>query len=135
MPGVSAEWQAIVADLTHGQPALAAVLKHGVPVTVTPEALRVSFPEGSFFGKQASAKSARDSIVEAAQRVLGQRPELTITFGEEAQGPTVAAAEAALRNERREQTVEAALSHPRVREAMEVFPESEGNVDVHVEME
>ena len=37
------------------------------------------------------------------------------------------------REERREEIKKKALGHPRVVEAMEIFPEGAGNVDVQVE--
>ncbi len=126
-------WHEIIAALHQSQPALGAVLAHGVPVRVDPSAVVVSFPEGSFFGRQAGAESARSVLADAAERVLGRRPRIEVGFGLASSRSTVAALEAEREQERRAQAVKSALSHPLVREAMDVFPEAEGNVDVVVE--
>jgi DNA polymerase-3 subunit gamma/tau len=126
-------WQRIVATLQETQPALGAVLEHGVPVQVDEDALRVSFPEGSFFGRQAMAQTARQALADAALHVLGRAPRIEIGFGLQSQRPTVAAVQAARQKEKRAEVVQAALSHPKVKDAMDVFPEAEGDVDVQVE--
>jgi DNA polymerase-3 subunit gamma/tau len=126
-------WREIVAVLHQTQPALGAVLEHGVPVQIDASKLVLSFPEGSFFGRQATSSAARQALADAAERVLGQRPAVEVGFGLSSKRPTVAAQEAARRQEHRAEAIEAALSHPRVKDAMDVFPEAEGNVDVQVE--
>jgi hypothetical protein len=126
-------WQRIVATLQETQPALGAVLEHGVPVQVDEGALRISFPEGSFFGRQAMAPAARQALADAALHVLGRAPRIEIGFGLECARPTVAAVQAARQKEKRAEVVQAALSHPKVKDAMDVFPEAEGDVDVQVE--
>jgi hypothetical protein len=65
--------------------------------------------------------------------VLGARPRVEIKLGVQSERPTVAAVNAAQQKERRAEVVQAALNHPRVRDAMDVFPEAEGNVQVEVE--
>jgi hypothetical protein len=42
---------------------------------------------------------------------------------------------AALREQQRAAAAKAALDHPRVRDALEVFPESVGSVEVQVDLE
>ena len=131
--GVPQAWRDIVGALHEAQPALGAVLEHGVPVEVSPALLVLSFPEGSFFGRQATSEPARQALAEAAERVLGQRPRIEVGFGLESKRPTVAAQEATKRKERRDEVTQAALNHPRVKDALDVFPEAEGQVDVQVE--
>jgi hypothetical protein len=126
-------WREIVAALHQSQPALGAVLEHGVPVRVERGQIVLSFPEGSFFGRQAMSDLARQALGDAAARVLGQRPQIEIGFGLSSNRPTVAAQEAARRQERRAEVTQAALSHPRVKDALDVFPEAEGHVNVEVE--
>ena len=126
-------WRRIVALLHEAQPALGAVLEHGVPVQVDATCLRLSFPEGSFFGKQAATEVARQALTHAAERVLGARPSVEIGFGVESTRPTVASHAAEQRKQRHAQVTEAALSHPRVQEALDVFPEADGQVEVQVE--
>jgi hypothetical protein len=126
-------WQRIVAALHDAQPALGAVLEHAVPVQVDAASVRVSFPEGSFFGRQAMSAQARQALAEAAANVLGAAPRIEIGYGLQAARPTMAAVQAARQKERRAEVVQAALSHPKVKDAMDVFPEAEGNVQVEVD--
>jgi hypothetical protein len=95
----------------------------------------LSFPEGSFFGRQAMSEPARQALADAAERVLGQRPRIEIGFGLESKRPTVAAQDAARRKQRRDEVELAARNHPRVKDALEVFPEADGQVDVDVQVE
>lgn len=132
-PVLDGPWLQIVGQLKTSQPALAAVLDHGSPLEVTPTSLRIAFPEGSFFGRQAQSPSAREGILRAAELALGARPELSIVRSSERSAPTLAAAEEESRRVRVEGRREAALRHPRVQEALEVFGESEQSVDIYVE--
>jgi hypothetical protein len=132
--GVS-PWARIVAQIKAAQPALGAVLDHGMPLEVSAAQLRIGFPEASFFGRQAQSSSAREAILRAAEQVLGARPALTIAAAGDARVGTLAEAEESARRTRTAARREAALSHPRVVDAMEVFEESEGSVDVQVDME
>ena len=126
-------WQRIILALHEAQPALGAVLEHGVPVRVDASQLRVSFPEGSFFGRQAMSSSARQALAEAAKTVLGQAPRVEIGFGLQSARPTVAAVQQARQKEKRAEVVHTALNHPKVKDAMDVFPEAEGDVQVEVD--
>ena len=129
------EWEALVDMLREGKPALAAVLEHGVPRVVSNEKIVISFQEGSFYGRQANARAAREAILEAAASRLGARPELEVRFdaGSVAeQERTVAAVEVARRKGRQEQRRREVLSHPAVKDAMEVFPASSGRVQVRL---
>jgi hypothetical protein len=106
-----------------------------VPLEVSVEALRIGFSEGSFFGRQAQNANAREAILRAAQQVLGTRPALTIGPIGDSKTATLAQTE---ENARRTHTAarrEVALKHPSVVDAMEVFEESAGSVDVHVDLE
>jgi len=129
------EWEELVASLQKHQPALAAVLEHGVPKAVSSERIILSFQEGSFYGRQAESPEAVEAVARVAEERLGARPEVEIRFDALTEGSkkTVAAVAA----QRKEAEVEAkkreALNHPRVRDAMEVFPEAAGKMDVHVE--
>ena len=128
-------WPRIVEQIKLSQPALGAVLDHGVPLEVTPTALRIGFPEGSFFGRQAQSTTARDAILRAAEHVLGARPTFTISVPGNASISTLAETEETVRRTRTAARREVALRHPSVVDAMEVFEESEGSVDVHVDLE
>jgi DNA polymerase III subunit gamma/tau len=131
----ASDWERIVFQIKTSQPALGAVLDHGMPLEVTAESLRIGFPEGSFFGRQAQSTSARESLLRAAEHVLGARPNLLIGAAGGAKVSTLAETEEALRKSRTAARREAALSHPSVVDAMEVFEESEGSVDVQVDLE
>jgi DNA polymerase-3 subunit gamma/tau len=136
------DWLRIVNALKSSAPALAAVLDHGTPLEVSAKVLKIGFPDGSFFGRQAQRGRGRDGILRAGEQVLGARPDLqfariddTGTAGAGAAPGTLAAAAASHRKARQDGRREAALKHPRVQEAMEVFEESEQSVDVQVDME
>ncbi|MGB5681420.1 MAG: DNA polymerase III subunit gamma/tau [Polyangiales bacterium] len=130
------EWEEMVGRLEKEQPALAAVLEHGVPKTVGPERIVLSFKQGSFYGRQAQSPDSIAAIERIAEQQLGARPEVEIRF-DEAEGSTRTVA--AVAAQRKEAELEAkrkeALNHPRVRDAMDVFPESAGKLNVLIEAE
>jgi DNA polymerase-3 subunit gamma/tau len=128
-------WPRIVSQIKISQPALGAVLDHGMPLEVTPVVLRIGFPEGSFFGRQAQSTSAREAILRAAEQVLGARPNFSISVPGATKVTTLAETEETARRTRTAARREVALRHPSVIDAMEVFEESEGSVDVHVDLE
>jgi DNA polymerase-3 subunit gamma/tau len=133
-PGAS-EWSRIVSEIRSAQPALAAVLDHGMPIEVSPKTLRVGFPDGSFFGRQAQSQTAREALLKAAERVLGARPDLVIGSPGSAKVSTLAEIEETGRKSRQAARREAALAHPRVLDALEIFEESASSVDVQVDSE
>jgi len=129
------EWEELVGALERQQPALAAVLEHGIPKSVGPDRIVLSFKHGSFYGRQAESPESIAAIVRAAEQQLGARPEIEIRF--DAQGEAATKTVAAVAAQRKEAEVEAkrkeALNHPRVRDAIDVFPESAGKLKVHIE--
>jgi DNA polymerase-3 subunit gamma/tau len=130
-------WERIVAYLRQARPALAAVVQHAVATEVGATEIVLAFPPGSFFGKQAQAREAREGLAEAAAAVLGAAPTVHVRFSDRAlaSGATVAQAEAARESERREATRRRALEHPRVRDALEVFRTPAERVDVAVDVD
>jgi DNA polymerase-3 subunit gamma/tau len=129
------EWEDLVGNLQKKQPALAAVLEHGVPKAVGPDRIVLSFQDGSFYGRQAESPDSIDAIKRVAEEQLGGRPEIEIRFDAPHEGaPKTVAAVAA---QRKEAEVDAkrreALNHPRVRDAIDVFPDSAGKLDVQIE--
>jgi DNA polymerase-3 subunit gamma/tau len=130
------EWEEMVGRLEKEQPALAAVLEHGVPKTVGPERIVLSFKQGSFYGRQAQSPDSIAALERIAEQQLGARPQVEIRF-DEAEGSTRTVA--AVAAQRKEAELEAkrkeALNHPRVRDAMDVFPESAGKLNVLIEAE
>ena len=130
-------WQSIVHALRDAKPALAAILEHGAPLSVTRERIVIGFPEGSFFGKQAEADEARSEVAEAARKVVGGKPEVVVRSTSAAEaapaGPSVAELEAKRRRDAQRDREQEAMRHPLVRGALEVFPEGAGSVKVNVE--
>jgi DNA polymerase-3 subunit gamma/tau len=131
------EWEELVGTLEQQQPALAAVLEHGIPKAVGPDRIVLSFKNGSFYGRQAESPESIEAIVRIAEQQLGARPEIEIRF--DAQGEAATKTVAAVAAQRKEAEVEAkrkeALNHPAVRDAIDVFPESAGKLKVHIEAE
>lgn len=129
------EWEELVGTLEQQQPALAAVLEHGVPKAVGPDRIVLSFKDGSFYGRQAESPESIEAIGRVAEQRLGARPEIQVRF--DAQGDTATKTVAAVAAQRKEAEAEAkrkeALNHPRVRDAIDVFPESAGKLKVHLE--
>jgi hypothetical protein len=130
-------WERIIGHIREARPALAAVLEHGIPLSIEREKLVLGFPEGSFFGKQAESRESKEGIAEGASKVIGKSPEIVIRFTEEAEkaGLSVAEASARQRTDLREERKREALAHPRVQEALQIFPEGAGNVKVRVDLD
>jgi DNA polymerase-3 subunit gamma/tau len=129
------EWEELVGTLQQQQPALAAVLEHGIPKAVGPDRIVLSFKDGSFYGRQAQSPESIAAIVRVAEQQLSARPRIEIRF--DAQGEAVTKTVAAVAAQRKEAEVEAkrkeALNHPVVRDAVDVFPQSAGKLKVHIE--
>ena len=129
------EWEELVGTLEQQQPALAAVLEHGIPKAVGPDRIVLSFKDGSFYGRQAESPESIAAIERVAEKQLGARPKIQIRF--DAQGEAASKTVAAVAAQRKEAEAEAkrkeALNHPRVRDAIDVFPESAGKLKVHIE--
>jgi DNA polymerase-3 subunit gamma/tau len=129
------EWEDLVGTLEQQQPALAAVLEHGIPKAVGPDRIVLSFKDGSFYGRQAESAESIAAIERIAEQQLGARPEIVIRL--DAQGEAATKTVAAVAAQRKEAEAEAkrkeALNHPRVRDAIDVFPESAGKLQVHIE--
>lgn len=129
------EWEELVGALAQRQPALAAVLEHGIPKAVGPDRIVLSFKDGSFYGRQAQSPESIAAIAQLAEERMGARPDIEIRF--DAQGEAASRTVAAVAAQRKEAELEArkkeALNHPRVRDAIDVFPESAGKLDVHID--
>ena len=129
------EWEELVGTLEQQQPALAAVLEHGIPKAVGPDRIVLSFKDGSFYGRQAESPESIAAIVRIAEQQLGARPKVEIRF--DAQGEAATKTVAAVAAQRKEAEADAkrkeALNHPIVRDAVDVFPESAGKLKVHIE--
>jgi hypothetical protein len=109
------------------------MFEHGAPVELTRERVVVTFQEGSFFGRQAQTPGGLDALRRAAQQVLEGQPDVQVRFAFELPGQTIAQRDAAQLDERKEAIRKKALSHPRVVEALKVFPELGQKHDVQVD--
>jgi DNA polymerase III subunit gamma/tau len=127
------QWAAIVQQMREKEPRWAAMYEHGVPAQLSPQQVRVTFPEGSFFGRQAQSPDGTEALRRAAHTVLQGRPEILIQFALEVSGVSLAQQEAAQVDERKEAIKKKAMSHPRVLEALKVFPELAQKHDVQVD--
>jgi DNA polymerase-3 subunit gamma/tau len=126
-------WTAIVERLRVIEPRWAAMYEHGVPQEVLAERVIVLFPEGSFFGRQAQTPPGSDALRRAAADVLAATPEIVIRLASEVRGKSLAQKEAAQLDERKEGIKRRALNHPRVLEALKVFPELAKKQDILVD--
>jgi hypothetical protein len=128
-----AQWLRMIDELRKGDPRWPAMFEHGVPSELSRERVVVSFQEGSFFGRQAQSPGGLDALRRAAQNVLGGNPTLDVRFVSELVGESVAQREAAQVDERKEGIKQKALAHPRVLEALKIFPELAKKTDVRIE--
>ncbi|MBN1656372.1 MAG: DNA polymerase III subunit gamma/tau [Deltaproteobacteria bacterium] len=130
-------WNEIVALLNESRPALAAVLEHGVPVEISEEFLKIAFREGSFFGRQVQDTEAQNTITSIAERVLGKAPRLQLlTVSQpESLGVSIVQKKILKIDEVREKGMREATNHPKVQEAIAVFPEAKDNIHIDVELE
>ena len=128
------EWERIIELLRGQRPALAAILEHGVPRVVSADKIILSFKKGSFYARQARAPESERAILDAAESIWSARPPYEVrddVDGDEKR--TVASVEQTRRDHRDREKKKAALEHPRVLEALDVFPEARGSVDVRIE--
>jgi choline dehydrogenase-like flavoprotein len=130
---ISELWLSVIAELRKGDPRWAAMFEHGVPSELNGERVVVTFQEGSFFGRQAQTQGGLDALARALQATLRRDPKLDVRFAAEVQGISVAKREAAQVDERKEAVKRKALGHPRVLEALKVFPELATKQDVQVD--
>lgn len=130
-------WQKIVGRLKEVRPALAAVLEHGVPLEICDERLKIAFREGSFFGRQVQDSDAQKEILNAAEQVFGKPPrlELLTVPDPESMGMSIVRTNDIKTAEAREKGMERARNHPRVQEALAVFPEAKDNIKIEVDVE
>ncbi|MDB4985824.1 MAG: polymerase subunit gamma and tau, partial [Myxococcaceae bacterium] len=126
-------WLSVIAELRAREPRWAAMFEHGIPQELSRERVVVAFQEGSFFGRQASSQGGVDALRLAAQSALHAQPEVVVRFASEVRGQTVAQRDAAQLDERKEGIKKKALNHPRVLEALKVFPELAMKQDIQID--
>jgi DNA polymerase III subunit gamma/tau len=128
-----AQWTAIVGELRKRDPRWSAMFEHGIPQELTRERVIVAFAEGSFFGRQAQTQGGLDALGRAAKAALQAEPEIQVRFAVDLQGVSLAQLEAAEVDERKDAIKRKALGHPRVIEALKIFPELAQKHDVQVD--
>jgi DNA polymerase-3 subunit gamma/tau len=126
-------WATVVERLRSLEPRWAAMYEHGVPSEVGAARVVVAFPEGSFFGRQAQTAPGSDALRRAASEVFGGSPEIVIKLAAEVRGQSLAQSQAQQLDERKEGIKKRALNHPRVLEALKVFPELAKKQDIQVD--
>ena len=109
--------------------------EHAFPRELSGSRIDVTFPEGSFFGRQAQTPDGTEALRRAARAVFSANPEILISFATQLSGITVAQKEASEVDERKEGLKRKALSHPRVVEALKVFPELGQKQDIQIDPE
>ncbi|MBN1773482.1 MAG: hypothetical protein JXB32_19625, partial [Deltaproteobacteria bacterium] len=125
--GVSAlppdAWNRVVEELARVDRVLAGLLAQAVPVELTPELVRLAFPEDSTAAGLLRQPKRAESLIAAADRVLGGRPRVEVDDASSDAAKAIAdrlaarhAAEARVRQE--------IMDHPTVREALQTFPGS-----------
>ena len=129
----SRTWQAIVERMRKDDGRWSAMYDHGIPSELSSSRVVVCFPEGSFFGRQAQTTAGTDALKRAAQNVLSGNPEVVIKLAAELRGVTLAQREAAALDERKEGIKKRAMQHPRVLEALKIFPELATKQDIQVD--
>jgi hypothetical protein len=132
-PDADPRWNAVIAKLRDDSPAWGAMYEHGIAEHIDAKRLSLVFPEGSFFGQQAQMPPAREALMEAVEAVLGAKPEVEFRFADQVAGTSYADAKKAETSTRHAEIKQEAKNHPRVRQAMEVFPELGRRVDVQIE--
>ncbi|MFW6051886.1 MAG: DNA polymerase III subunit gamma/tau [Myxococcota bacterium] len=134
--GTPAElWEQVVSRMRESAPALAAILEHAAPMEMGPERVVLGF-SNAFHQRQADAAEAREAVGAAAGEVLGRVPQVRVQrldAGAAAETATVAQRTEQRREEERQRVRQQALSHPRVQDAMQIFPESADHVQVRIE--
>ncbi len=135
----ASEWERIVAAVRERRPALAAVLEYGSatwPNEPTLDELVISFPEGSFYARQADVPDVRSEIAEVAARIAGREVKVRVGAAKEpVLKETLAQKKISEREGLRDLHTKAALSHPAVRDLLDVFPEAASSVEVSVNLD
>lgn len=133
-PSVNANsWRSVVDVIKSRRPALGACLEHGSIRELSADKLVLVFPKGSFFGEQATSPEAKNALADAAFEVLSLRPKVTVELSStDVAVPSIAAADREKLEADRETQRQEALAHPRVIEALEVFPEGRNKLEVSV---
>jgi len=126
-------WQEIVLHLREHEPRWSAMYEHGVAGEVSDKRVEVQFLEGSFFGRQAQSADGGGALRRSVASVLGAQAEVVLRLVPEIRGTSMAQLEASQLDQRKEAIKKQALGHPRVVEALKIFPELSTKQDVQVD--
>ena len=119
-PAVMDVWKSVVGAV---EGSLVPVLKGAVPLEVTGAAVRIAIDDrDSFFKRKLATPEAQEVIAEAASRIFGVRPTVTLVQGTLPDGSlSIARLEENLRNEERRRREEALRANPLVLAVCEVL--------------
>jgi hypothetical protein len=101
-------------------------------VKSAPNGSKSRFSKAPFSGARRKVPGS-GALKRSATTVLGADVEMVIRFATELNGSTVAQIEASQVDERKEALKKKAMGHPRVIEALKVFPELSTKQDVQVD--
>jgi DNA polymerase-3 subunit gamma/tau len=132
----ASSWRSVVDMIKSRRPALGACLEHGSVRELSADKLVLVFPKGSFFGEQATSPEAKSVLADAAFEVLSLRPKVVVELSStDVAVPSIAAADREKLEAEKQTQREEALAHPRVLEALEVFPEGRNKLEVNVSVD
>jgi DNA polymerase-3 subunit gamma/tau len=126
-------YRKLVERMRAEEPRWAAMFEHGVPTELSATRVEACFPEGSFFGRQAQSPPGLHALQAAADFVLGPGAEVNVRFGQLPAGVSLAQLAAQEVDERKEAIKRRVLLHPRILEALKVFPELAQKQDIQVD--
>lgn len=113
---------------------LAAIFREAEPQVVHEEKIVLAYAEGSFFGARAREDGHGETLLDIAERILGARPELEIREVMELDpSKTLAGLSETRKRSDEERRRREALEHPRVLDALDIFPEARRSVRVEFE--
>ncbi len=72
------QWKQVLAHIKATSQPLFHIFRHAQPLDVTPDTVRLAFPQDPFFRDQAEDPGRRAKVAAACEMVLGTKPEVTI---------------------------------------------------------
>jgi DNA polymerase-3 subunit gamma/tau len=113
-------WSRIFEELTRTDKVLSGLLSQAVPVELTPEVVRLAFPEESTAAELLRQPKRAESLVAAAGRVLGGRPRVEVD-DRSSDAARAVAERLAAQHAAEARTRQEIMDHPAVREALQTF--------------
>lgn len=113
---------------------LAAIFREAEPQVVHEERIILAYAEGSFFGARARESEHSETLLNVAERILGGRPTLEIRDVSAIDpAKTLAGLGETRKRSDEERRRREALEHPRVLDALDIFPEARRSLRVEFE--